>query len=129
MATNVRIQDVPSLGSRRLRTPQHRWAIRQEAFQITPFAIAPVLPGETMKNLDWQSRVVSDPLNSPLVGWWKEYYWFYVKLRDLAGRDDFTAMLMDIDKDMSSYNDAATTEWYHGWNTINWAKECCQRVT
>lgn len=44
---------------------------------------APVLPGETLNNLLLQARVVSDPIRSKLVGWWNEYYFFYVKHRDL----------------------------------------------
>lgn len=42
--------------------------------------IAPVLPGETLTNLLMQSRVVSDPIKNPLIGWWQEYYFFYVPI-------------------------------------------------
>lgn len=45
--------------------------------------IAPVLAGETLKSLVFQSRVVTDPIKNPLIGWWKEYYFFYVKLTDI----------------------------------------------
>ena len=34
-----------------LRSPRHTFQLRQRPFEITPFLLAPVLPGETMKNL------------------------------------------------------------------------------
>jgi hypothetical protein len=71
--------------SRRIpRNPQHRFYLETRPWQIQPFLIAPVLPGETMKNLLLQSRVVSDPLLASLTGWFCEYYFFYCKHRDLA---------------------------------------------
>ena len=65
------------------RNPKHPFQLRTRPFQIQPFMLSPVLPGETLKNLVLQSRVVSKPLVHPLVGWWCEYYFFYVKLRDI----------------------------------------------
>ena len=91
---------------RKSRRPSHPFQLKTRPWQIQPFCIAPVLPGETLKNLLLQSRVVSDPLKHPLIGWWCEYYYFYVKHRDLAGRDDFTEMMLNINKDLSSYNPA-----------------------
>ena len=71
------------LTRRRSRTPQHPFNIRTKPFAIAPFLIAPVAPGETMTNLLLQSRVVTDPIQHPLIGWWKEYYFFYVPLMGL----------------------------------------------
>lgn len=68
---------------RRSRTPSHPFNIRSKPFAIVPFMIAPVAPGETMTNLLLQSRVVSDPIQHPLIGWHKEYYFFYVPLMGL----------------------------------------------
>lgn len=79
---DVIAQNAPKMG-RRLRRPNHSHNLRSRAFQIQPFMIAPVLAGETLKNLMFQARVVTDPVLNPLVGWWKEYYWFYVKLTDI----------------------------------------------
>lgn len=117
----------PRVG-RKLRTPQHRFHLRHYPFQIQPFMLAPVIPGETMKNLLIQSRVVTDPIKNGLIGWWQEYYFFYVKHRDLAGRDDFTAMMLDLEHDMSSYNEGASAVYNHFAGGINWAKLCLQRV-
>lgn len=129
---SITVTNVAKMGDRTTRFPQHRWHIRAEPYQITPIAIAPVLPGETLKRAVFQSRVVSDPIKNPLIGWWTEYYWFYVKLRDLAGRDDFTAMLVDVDKDLSAYHYADDPAFYHKSNSsdlINWPRLCLIRVT
>ena len=74
----------PRVG-RKLRSPIHRFHLRHYPFQLQPFMLAPVIPGETMKNLLLQARVVTDPIKNGLIGWWQEYYFFYVKHRDLAG--------------------------------------------
>lgn len=76
------VGDAPRVG-RKMRKPQHSFHLRSRAFQIQPFMLAPVLAGETMKNLLFQSRCVTDPIKNPFIGWWKEYYFFYVKLTDL----------------------------------------------
>jgi len=70
-------------GSRR---PQHRFSLVTKPFEIQPFAIAPVLPGETLKMGMIQSQVWTDPLKTlKNLGWWCEYHLFYVKHRDLMG--------------------------------------------
>jgi hypothetical protein len=89
--------------------------------------LAPVLPGETLKNLLLQARVVSDPIKNPLIGWWCEYYFFYVKHRDMTGRDDFTGMMLDPSYDLSSYSAAAKVEHYHAAG-IDWVAQCLDRV-
>lgn len=92
---------------RATRRPNHPFQIRQKPWVIQPFFIAPVLPGETLKNLLLQSRVVSDPIVNPLIGWWKEYYFFYVKHRDLENVL-FETMMLDVTTDMSSVAPSST---------------------
>jgi hypothetical protein len=111
-----------------LRRPQHTFQIRLRPWQIQPFFIAPVLPGETMKNLLMQSRVVSDPIKDPLTGWWCEFYFFYVKHRDLAQRDMFTNMMLELNYDLSSLIAAANPANYHPGGTIDWVAHCLERV-
>lgn len=111
------------------RSPRHTFHIRQKPFLLQPFLLAPVLPGETMKSLLLQSRAVTSPIANPLCGWWLEYYFFYVKHRDLDGRDDFSEMMLDLDKDMSAYVEAADVKYNHMAGRINWAKLCLKRVT
>lgn len=81
------VGEVPKMG-RKLRKPQHSFHLRQRAFQIQPMMLAPVLAGETLKNLLFQARVVTDPIKNPFIGWWQEYYFFYIKLSDLDFADD-----------------------------------------
>lgn len=112
---------------RRIRRPQHTFQIRSRPWVIQPFLLAPVLPGETMRNLLLQARVVTDPVAHPLIGWWQEYYIFYVKHRDLDERDTLTAMMLDPDQ--AAPNTAtADARYYHAANSPAWAKMCLKRV-
>ncbi len=91
-AINI-VSEVPKAG-RTLRRPTHTFYLATRPYVIQPFMIAPVLPGETLKGAVMQSRVVTDPVDSPLIGWWNEYYIFYVKLRDLDARDQITETML-----------------------------------
>ena len=111
------------------RSPRHTFQLRHKPFCIQPFMLAPVLPGETMKSLLLQARAVTAPIANPLIGWWLEYYFFYVKHRDLDGRDDFSEMMLDLEKDMAAYKSAASAVHYHMAGRINWSALCLKRVT
>lgn len=63
---------------RGIRRPTHTWKTRFPAFTFQPVCIAPVLPGETLKNARFTVRAVTDPIYDRLAGWWLEHYWFYV---------------------------------------------------
>lgn len=120
------VSDMPR-ASRKPRSPKHPFSVRHKPYALVPFALMPVLPGETLKNLSWQSRAVTDPVKAKLVGWHLEYYWFYVKHRDLAERDTLTAMMTNPGQDITGIDDVTTaTDWYHGGTVgnINWAKLC-----
>lgn len=121
------VAEVPAQG-RVIRRPAHTFQIRSRPFAIQPFMIAPVLPGETLRNLLLQSRVVSDPVKNPLVGWWKEYYFFYVKHRDLDGRDILTAMMLDTTTDVSTLEASANALHYYNGDGIDWVSHCLKRV-
>lgn len=122
---------------RKSRSPNHRFFVRPRPWQIQPFMIAPVLPGETLQSLRFQARVVTDPIQNRTIGWWDEYYFFYVKLRDLIqlGAEP-QEMLMDPAFDVSlssmggmsdmakAYFQATT-----GGTLINWVDLCLDRVT
>lgn len=109
------------------RSPVHHFHLRTIPFQIQPFLLAPVLPGETMTNLMLRARVVSDPIKNPLIGWWNEYYFFYVKHRDLTARDTLTEMMLDPDV-KAPVAAAAVPEHNHFAGGTNWANMCLERV-
>lgn len=97
----VRVVTANSMPSqvRRSRRPQHRFNVNPLPYEIAPMMIAPVLPGETMQSLLMQARVVTDPVKHPLIGWWTEYYFFYVSHRTMMANGgygpDITAMMLD----------------------------------
>lgn len=113
---------------RKSRRPQHQFRIRHRPWQLTPFMIAPVLPGESLKNLMWQARAVSKPTKDPITGWWLEYYFFYVKHRDLDNRETFETMMLDITATTASLNSAAKVETYHRGTSIDWVQLCLNRI-
>lgn len=114
------------------RRPQHPFQIRYRPWQIQPMYIAPVLPNETLENLLLQSRIVSDPINNSIVGWWTEYMFFYVKHRDLYDRDKLVKMHLNPEEDMSSLDSPTKVEHYHTNPAtgvgIDWVKLCMERV-
>lgn len=73
------------------RYPKHPFRVNALPFTAQPFMIAPVLPAETLTNIYMESRVVSDPVLNPIIGWKQEYYFFYVRVSD---------MLSDLIRDM-----------------------------
>ena len=128
MASAIKLSQVGKVG-RKLRTPQHSWQVRSKPFLLQPICFAPVLPGETLKNALFQARVVTDPIKNPLVGWWIEYYWFYVKHRDLEHGDLFQQMMIDPGTDMSAAETAAaSTVLYRSANQIDWQQECLDAI-
>lgn len=65
------------------RYPRHRFQVQEIPFTLQPFMLARVLPGETLTNLFFETRVVTSPIESPIIGWKKEFFFFYVKMSDL----------------------------------------------
>ncbi len=78
------------------RYPKHTFMMQSKPFSVTPIGIAPVLPGETLKSLFMESRVITDPIQNPIIGWKKEYFFFYVKATQLLG-DAIRNMFVDLD--------------------------------
>lgn len=128
------IQQAPST-KRVARQPKHTFQIRQRPWQIQPFCLAPVLPGETMKNLLLQARVVSDPIKNPLIGWWYEVYFFYVKHRQMPHGQIFMDMMLDLNKDVSDAYALSDVSHQHysadttSGDAIDYVAECLEPVT
>lgn len=91
-----------AMSARRVRRPVHRFHNNAYPWEIAPFMIAPVLPGETLTNIHLQARAVTDPVASKLVGWWQEMGFWYVRLSDLSSFSTMSAALLDPTTDMSS---------------------------
>lgn len=126
----VSTTNLPRQG-RRIRRPTHTWNTVQHPWAITPFLIAPVIPGETMRSAVLQARCISSPIKNDMIGWWMEHYVFYVKLRDLNARDDLVDMFVDPDWVIPAplKDNTADADYYHnGRNRINYPKLCLQRV-
>lgn len=116
--------------SRRIRSPRHTWHTRSLAYTLHPIFFAPVLPGETMKNLYFESRVITDPIMNSIIGWKQEYRWFYVKASDLMF-DALRDMFIDpTNADLSgTYGIAANDQaFYTAKGGVDWLKRCTQRV-
>lgn len=119
---------------RKMRYPTHPFQVSHLPYHIVPFHIAPVLPGETLKNAMFQVRAVTDPIKNPLIGWWLEHYFFYVKLSDLYEREDFREMVLNpafnkADITTAQGGTAAAISHYYsgGAGMIDYVK-LCQRV-
>lgn len=119
------------------RRPKHPFYIESRPWQIVPMCFAPVLPGETLKNLLLQSRVVSDPVKNKLIGWWNEYYFFYVKHRDLlqdeqwAGETTYRQHLIDMVLNPAAVApaaEAADAKYYHPGGSVNWLLHAVRSV-
>lgn len=133
IAPKVQIIQATDINSvrRRPRRPEHSFNIRSKPYEIAPFCIAPVLPGETLQNVMWQSRVVTDPVKNRLVGWHKEYYWFYVPHLAMAEEDPnglLRAMMLDPTTDVSSLMVAANSEKWYSYKTGMNFVEMCQKA-
>lgn len=115
----------PSRG--RTRVPTVNFHLKTRPWQIQPFCIYPVLPGEKMTNGLWKSRVVTDPVGNRLIGWWKEYFLFYVRFRDLVTGDTFKDMFTNPEANLSAYNSGADAKYFHkyGVNFTKLATEKC----
>lgn len=119
------------------RSPSMRFNLKTLPYDIQPFAIMPVWPAEGLKNILLQSQVWSDPLAAGMknIGWWCEYYFFYVKWRDLAGFDTDgqigheMADMMVSNASLSGFVDATGLAWTYNYpGGVDFLKECTKRV-
>lgn len=122
------IQQQPQTG-RRWRRPVHPWNTRYLPWQAQPVFTAPVLPGETLKNGLFQSRIVSDPVKNRLVGWWHEFCVYYVPLLsmgDEAFQEHIQAMVLDPEFDAAAVGMTSDTPdpdtGFNGRGQINWTR-------
>lgn len=117
----------PMLADRRTRSPKHNFATEVYPWEIQPILIAPVLPGETLDGLTIQSRVVTAPVKSRVVGWWLEYFMFYVPFRQMPSAANLVAMFVDPTVTLST--SAAKAYRYYDGRGFDFVSECLQVVT
>lgn len=137
---NVRVVEAPAyqVTPRVGRRPQHTFNLIWKPYQIQPFMIAPVLPGETLQNMMLQEQVWSDPLASGMknIGWWCQTDFFYVRHQDLAGWDTPTtgiayelADMFVSNGSMSGFQDADGNAWTYAYpGAVDYLLECTKRV-
>lgn len=128
---NVQLLQPGRRVERKTRSPRHDYYLQHRPYQIQPFMCAPVLPGETLKNMTLTGRVISDPLNfgpGNILPWWHEVFWFYVKARDLDLRDSFETMILEPSTTVGNIT-AADAPTFHGGGAVNYVRACLKRVT
>lgn len=126
---NVVTLQTASPTSRVLRNPKHKFQLRTRPFAITPFCIAPVLPGETLENMYFEMREVTDPIKNSILGWSSEVAFFYVKIRDLADRDTLDDLFIAPTQNITSLNTNVDVNFYHRGGSPNYISMCLRRIT
>jgi len=115
-----------------MRRPVHRWNAKVKPWQLQPIFIAPVIPGETLKNAVFQARVVTDPLKNRLIGWWHEYYIYYVPFRALGIAEELTQMVVDPEFNAQTAGITSNTpnprHYFYGRNSIDYVGHCLDAV-
>lgn len=111
------------------RYPKHTFLTREMPFTAQPFMLARVLPGETMRNMKFEARVVTDPIANPIIGWKKEFFFFYVKVSDLLS-DAIKDMFVDpTNAEIAGMDEAANIQrTYTAKGAIDWVSKCLDRV-
>lgn len=114
---------------RHSRRPTHTFNITNHPWRITPFLIAPVLPGESLVSGRLQLRAITNPVINRFQGWWLEHHFFYVAMRDMDGRDDFTAALLEPGYDLSAYEAGADqTNNYNHDGGMTWLDQAYEVI-
>lgn len=112
------------------RYPKHTWNVASLPFTAQPFMLAPVLPGETLQNLYFESRIVTDPIENPITIWKKEYYFFFCPITALLS-DTIRDMFVDpANTDLSATLGIAANDvpYYTAKGGIDYTKRCVQSV-
>lgn len=115
ISSSVNIVEELTPSGRGTRRPNHTFQVEHRPYEIQPFMIAPVMPGDTLTNALLQCTAVSDPIKNPLIGWYLEHYLFYVKLTDLDDRDYFRNLMISASATLSSasfWNSSADVSRY-----------------
>ena len=112
------IIEVPTT-RRKPRSPVHDFQIRTRPFCLTPFVCAPVLPGDTLKNILVSYSALTDPIKHPLIGWWMDIHFFYVPWRAMEIFTYLETMALDpaFGELNASADELANKTYYHATAT------------
>lgn len=123
----IQVLQPGSLKKRVSRTPNFGINGTVKPFGLYPVMIHPVLPGETLKSMNWKWRMLSKPVKHPLTGVWLETWVFYVKLTDL----DRTLSEMFISDSVSTSGHTAGSDnarLFQKSGQIDWVGKCLNKV-
>lgn len=112
------------------RYPKHTFNIKTRPWTVNPFMLAPVLPGESLTNLFFEARCVTDPILNRIIGWKKEFYFFYVGISDLMNEQIKNMFIDPTNTDLTAtMGVAANNTWqYQAKGGIPYTELCLKRI-
>lgn len=113
----------------KIRVPTVNYHLKNRPWQVQPFALIPVLPGESLRKVLWTDTAVSDPIKNRLLGWWCETKLFYIRVRDCIPEqtDVLKNMFLDPEANLTALYTSADPKYYHAYG-VNWAKEAVRQI-
>lgn len=113
----------------KIRVPTVNYHIKSRPWQIQPFCIIPMLPGESLRKVLWTDTAVSDPVKNRLLGWWCETKLFYIRVRDCIPEqaDTLKNMFLDPEANLSGLYSAADPKYFHAYG-VNWLKHGVEQI-
>lgn len=135
---NPQVQVPVTRQQRITRSPSSPHTLQLSPWWLQPFCLFPVLPGETMTQCYLQQQFWTDPIKSKWKNnpWSAEWFFFYVKFRDLPGWEasadglgrDLIQMI-EVGEDLSPNQNAAGNAWtYCPPGGIDYTLEALKRV-
>ena len=105
--------------ARTVRSPVHDFNLRHRPFVMQPSFVAPVLPGDTLKNCLISYSAMTDPVKHPLIGWWLDHHVFYVPFRAMGDSQILQDMVLDpaFGELGAAADEAADVDFYHATAT------------
>lgn len=128
MALQPLVTSLP-VSERKHRRPKHKFQLRQRPYAIVPSMIAPVLPGESFVSHYTEAREITAPIKNSIIGWKSEFMLFYVKIMDLAERDQLDDLFIAPTQNLTGLHTTADTAWYHRGGTVNFTQLAVKRIT
>lgn len=113
----------------KIRVPSVNYHLKQRPWQIQPFCILPVLPGESLRKTMWVDTAVSDPIANRLLGWWCETKLFYIRVRDcIPGQEAVLKdMFLNPEANLAALYSAADPKYFHNYG-VNWCKNAVTQI-